>query len=285
MLIALQGKPPNHWRLLPESEPFASGSSAMPGQVAPLPPPPLPSGGRGAHTAALRRSRDRIASSARGSPCRQFPRVKATLGDGAWRALVRAFNEEDRSTASSPTGTAKSFVAFLRRREASGIDPSWLPELAHHEHVKLLLERADPPIDKFRANGDLLDGIPVLSLVVPLAYRWPVDIMGPDLLPGAAPAAATLLLARRDARRCVHFVRVSAFDHALLVSLSTNRWPGRKHLIEFARSSRREPSHMLMLGQALLEQLRRDGIVLGTRVEPHLGIDRHHRAMDAASGT
>lgn len=204
------------------------------------------------------------------------------LGGEAWRELSRAFREEGRDTP-APSADA-AFVAFLQRRAGRGIDPPWLHELAHFEHALLSLGRADPSVVDFRAEGNLLDGVPALSPVLPLAYRWPVDAIGPELAPDAPVAAATLLVARRDARGRVHVARVSAFEHALLVSLSTNRWPGRRHLVELARGLRDDPSQVLALGRALLERLRLDGIVLGTRIDPHLGIDRHHGAMEATAG-
>ena len=138
--------------------------------------------------------------------------------------------------------------------------------------------------DRLRADGDLLDGVPLLSLAIPLAYRWPVDAIGPGLVPDTPPAVATLLVAHRDARGRVHVSPVSTFEHALLVSLSTHRWPGRRHLVELARLLRDDPPRVLTLGRALLEQLRRDGVVLGVRLDPHLGIDRHHGAMEATAG-
>lgn len=253
-------------------------------KVASLPLLPPPSGGRDAHPPASGCDPGRVLPPTDWLLCDGFPRVRQALGTSAWRTLLHAFRSGDGPAPWPSTETSAAFVAFLLRREGSGIDPPWLPELAHLEHATWLLARADAPLAGYRANGDLLQGIPMLSAVVPLAYRWPVDMAELHSLPIAVPAKATLLLARRGARRRVHVAGISCFEYALLVSLSANRWPGREHLVELARRSRDDPARLLMLGRALLEQLRRDGIVLGTLVDPRFGIDRHLGAMAAAIG-
>ncbi|MDN5781563.1 MAG: DUF2063 domain-containing protein [Luteimonas sp.] len=198
---------------------------------------------------------------------RHFPRVCGALGDDVWRALMHGFQAQHHRADPGAGAMPVSFVRFLQRREASGVDPPWLSELAHHEYVELLLEQSHPPVAPVRADGDLLDGVPLLSLVVPLAYRWPVHLIGSGAMPDVAPGSATLLVARKVVRQPVSVMQVSGFEYALLASLSANRWPGRRHLIELARGSRNDPSQMLMLGRALLERLRRDGVILGTLAE------------------
>ena len=83
---------------------------------------------------------------------------------------------------------ASSCATSKRARRDAG-DPPWLAELAHYEWVELALQIAErrrlPPHDP---DGDLLDGVPVLSpLAWPLAYRWPVHRIGPDSSPSAPP--------------------------------------------------------------------------------------------------
>ena len=194
-----------------------------------------------------------------------FPVIHASLGEGAWQDLVSRFYGEYRCRTPLFTQLAGEFVAWLGDLEDAAL-PSWLAELAHYEWVESELLLSDATECAHDPRGDLLDGVPLLSrLAWPLAYAWPVCDLGPGHLPKRAPNEPTLLLARRGTDLKVHFSRLAPLAHALLVSLQDSRRSGREHIGELADAVGVEREVLMPQGLALLESLREQGVVLGTR--------------------
>ena len=168
---------------------------------------------------------------------------------------------EHRSQTPLFTEIAGEFVDYLQTR---GEDPEWLAELAHYEWMKTKLHLSDAQPPAHDPEADLLEEIPVLSpLTVPLAYRWPVTQIGPGSIPTAVPEAPTLLLLHRASDHRVRFTQLSAASYRVLVSLAANQWTGREHLVALAQEAGLPEDALIGAGQGMLEQLRRDGIVLG----------------------
>ncbi|WP_028628276.1 HvfC family RiPP maturation protein [Metapseudomonas resinovorans] len=196
-----------------------------------------------------------------------FPVLRASLGPKQWQALNESFYADYRCQTPLFTEISGEFVDYLAEggADAQGLPP-WVVELAHYEWVEaalLLSDRREPAHDP---EGDLLDGVPLLSnLAWPLAYQWPVSEIGPDYLPHVAPEQPTLVLARRGADMNVHFSRLAPLAHALLDSLQERNCSGREHLAALAEAIGADSETILPQGLALLENLRAQGVVLGTR--------------------
>lgn len=200
-----------------------------------------------------------------------FPVIRQTLPKAQWLALVRSFYADYRSQTPLFTRIAEEFVGFLQQH-ASDDMPPWLPELAHYEWVELHLDLMDAQDPAHDADGDLLDGVPVLSsLALPLGYRWPVTGIGPGAIPVAPPDEPTLLLVHRDAKAQVQFSQITPLAYRLLVSLSSEARTGREHLAVLAREAGGDVDAIHAHGLELLEQLRSKGVVLGTLNEPAAG--------------
>jgi hypothetical protein len=196
-----------------------------------------------------------------------FPVMRASLGPKNWQALVESFYAGYRCRTPLFTEVSGEFVDFLAEGGGDALDlPPWLVELAHYEWVEaalLLSDRREPAHDP---EGDLLEGVPLLSnLAWPLAYQWPVSEIGPDYQPQEAPEQPTLVLARRGADQKVHFSRLAPLAHALLVSLQERSCSGREHLETLAQAIGVDGAAILPQSLALLENLRAQGVVLGTR--------------------
>ncbi|MGJ7549961.1 HvfC family RiPP maturation protein [Pseudomonas alloputida] len=192
-----------------------------------------------------------------------FPVLHASLAAEHWQALCEDFYAHHRCHTPLFTEVGGEWVEYLQGRTGQ---PEWVAELAHYEWIEtalLLSDAAEPAHDP---EGDLLEGVPVLSsLAVPLAYAWPVSHIGPEHLPSDPLAEPTLLLAHRGAGYKVSFSRLAPLAHALLESLQAQPLSGREHLAALAEAAGVEPAAIEAPGHALLLSLKAQGVVLGTR--------------------
>lgn len=161
------------------------------------------------------------------------------------------------------TRIAGVFVDYLRQR--GEYRPAWQAELAHFEWSETRLYLAEPDDPPYRREGDLLDGVPLLSsLALPLGYRWPVHRLEEDVALAEAPAEPTLLLMHRDSSHRMHTARLTPLAYRLLESLARRRLSGREHLAALALEARSAPGALDAAGLELLAALRTQGVVLGT---------------------
>ena len=203
-----------------------------------------------------------------------FPVIRAILDGDRWPALVRAFYRDHPARTPLFAELAREFVRYLEARAATATsgDPPWLATLAHYEWIELALQisqlRADSlPHD---ADGDLLAGRPLVSpLAWPLEYPWPVHRLGPDFLPDAPPDSPTWLLLQRDAGGEVRFQQLSALTFRLLQRLDRHpELDGRAQLTALATEAAVPAlDEFIEQGAAMLQQLRREGTICGTRVD------------------
>lgn len=224
----------------------------------------------GVEARRLRVYRELFYNNVEGLLAANFPVMRRTLGD-AWQSLVRDFLREHPSRTPLFTELAREFTQYLEtRRERDDRDPPWLTELAHYEWVELALQisqarNEDAPHDP---TGALLDEAPVLSpLAWPLAYAWPVHRIGPDCTPDVPLPAPTLLLVQRSADGAVRFSELSPLAYRLLARLEElPALDGRSQLQALAaEAGSTDVDAFIAAGAAMLEQFRRDGVLLGTR--------------------
>ena len=195
-----------------------------------------------------------------------FPVIRKTLGDVAWQALVRGFLARHHSHTPLFTELGRELVAFLESDAGSDPRRPWLAELAHYEWAELGLQLSDVAIPPHDPDGDLLDGVPLLSpLAWPLAYRWPVHRLGPDCQPAEPPPAPTLVLLRRDPGGRVHFSLLSPLLYRLLGLVAANEGRSGRALLRQLAEEAGHPDFDVFLGEALpmLERLRTEGVLPG----------------------
>lgn len=195
-----------------------------------------------------------------------FPVIRQLLDGEPWQALVRQFFRDHRCQTPLFPEIGREFLRFLEAREPN--DPPFLSELAHYEWVELALQISDAELPEYDAQGDLLDGVPVLSpLAWPLAYAWPVHRIGPEHRPGCAPPEPTLLLVRRGPDGEVRFSQLSPLAFRLLQRLdAAPTLTGRAQLEALAaEAGHADVDTFVEQGTALLQQMHAAGVVLGTR--------------------
>lgn len=197
-----------------------------------------------------------------------FPVIRKTLGDTRWHALVRGFHADHRSHTPLFPELGREFIRYVEgRADAAAEQPPWLLELAHYEWIELALQIADDEVPPHDPDGDLRTGVPVLSpFVRALAYQWPVSRIGPDFQPDTPPAAPTLILVRRDASQSVRFAEISPLVYRLLELLGQAEDTGEAILRALAAEAGADDlADFLDQGTAMLERMRTEGTVLGTR--------------------
>ena len=197
-----------------------------------------------------------------------FPVIRKTLGDDAWRTLVRQFYAEHRSRTPLFPEVAREFIRYLESRAGRNDSlPAWLRELAHYEWVELALQIADDTVPPHMPDGDLVTGEPVVSpFAWALAYQWPVHRIGPDYLPDTVPSEPTLLLVRRDAGHQVRFAAISPLVYRLMELLGEGGRSGGDALRQLAVEAGVDDLPAFVdQGGAMLSRMREEGTLLGTR--------------------
>ena len=195
-----------------------------------------------------------------------FPVLRRIFGDAGWSALIRGFYREHRCTTPLFPELGREFLAWLDTRPAQ---PPFLHELAHYEWIELALALDESDLSRIHADpdGPLLDGVPVVSpLAWPLAYRFDVQCICAHYQPHEPPASPTFLLIRRDAADAIHFHRIDALAHALMLALHDNT-EGATGRMLIERIVAGQPEAGMLREQAIahLHALRERGAILGTR--------------------
>jgi len=152
-----------------------------------------------------------------------FPVTRRVLGAESWNRLVRSFYVCHHAHTPYFLELPREFVDWLRQRPQSAADePAFLQELVHYEWVELALaiSEEEPPAAGVATIGDELDcALAVSPLAWPLAYRWPVQRLGPDYRPAEPPAEPTFLVVYRDQADAVQFLEIGAQTAAFLDAL------------------------------------------------------------------
>jgi len=202
-----------------------------------------------------------------------FPVLRELLPDAQWHGLVRDFFARHRCRTPLFPEIGQELIAYLHdeRSEAPG-DPPFLLELAHYEWVELALAIGEEDRNALPAdpNGDLARGVPVLSpLAWSLTYRYPVHRIGPDFQPSEPGEQPSRLVVYRDRQEQVCFLEVNAVTQRLLELMKEKADQSGLELLKRIADELKypEPEQVVQTGLALLADLRRRDIILGTRPE------------------
>ena len=194
-----------------------------------------------------------------------FPVCRATLGEKKWRRLNRSFYRDWPSHTPWFREIPYQFVRYLNETTIKQPLPAWLTELAHYEWVELAVDIADYPIPEHASQGNLLIGQPVLNpTLMNLAYQWPVHKIGSSYRP--RKPQLTCLLVYRDPLDQVQFIASNPVTAHLLELLKEGQLTGRAACLKIAGElQHRAPEALVSHGLSVLEQLRQQGVILGTK--------------------
>ncbi len=195
-------------------------------------------------------------------PC--FPVCQAILGAPRWQGFKRAFYRDWPLDTPWFRDIPREFVRYLNSELRRPPHARWLGELAHYEWAELAVDLMETPETPHDPNGDLLSQTLLINpALMNLSYQWPVHRIGPDYRP--RQGELTCLVVYRDRDEAVQFAAVNPLTHRLLSRLIEHPMCGEQLLLELARELQHpDPGLLVRQGQGLLDDLRRQGILIGT---------------------
>ena len=203
---------------------------------------------------------------------RGFPVLKSLYDESDWHTLVRSFYSHHQCHSPYFTDIAKEFLFYLETEHSRRhCDPPYLYELAHYEHVELVVSIAEDHRDKsaLNPNGDLMNGQPILSSVAQWhGYQWPVHRISRDYQPTEKATDIHWIAICRDAEDKVRYMLLNTITAILLNYLSEHPdSSGRDAVVAVAEQH--SPGNVkaaLENAPALFRDLHRKGILLGTKI-------------------
>jgi hypothetical protein len=215
--------------------------------------------------------RDLLYNNIEGFIANGFPVIREIYDDENWHRMIRDFFANHQSRSPYFLEISEEFIDYLQNERApQAEDPAGLVELAHYEWVELALHVSDATVsmDGINANGDLLLQRPVFSpLAWPLVYQYPVQTMGRDNLPEAAPEQPTYLVVYRNRNDQVQFLEINPVTARLISLLQENEASTGLDAITHITEEMQHPNPDVVKqgGLAALQELQQLGIILGTR--------------------
>ncbi|MEX2495502.1 MAG: putative DNA-binding domain-containing protein [Woeseia sp.] len=201
-----------------------------------------------------------------------FPVLRKIHEAEKWRRLVRQFMTQHRARTPYFLEIPREFLSFLESGYTFQDDDfPFLLELAHYEWSELAVSTSEAKndLDAVHSEGDLLDGIPVLSvLALPLSYTYPVHRITPDFKPVVPDAEPNCLVVFRRADDETAFMQLNAITARLLERIRNNNdaHSGRELLLQLAAEIQYPDSAALVAhGHQAMQEMRASGILLGTR--------------------
>jgi hypothetical protein len=215
--------------------------------------------------------RDLFFNNIRGFLSGNFPVLKTLYTDAAWAILCREFFSEYRCHTPLFPELPREFLQYLQnhRKDHEG-DPPFMLELAHYEWVELALSLDEAEIDDIKVDpdGDLINGIPVLSpLAWPLSYQYPVHQIRVDYQPEAPPDEPTHLLVWRQRDFSIKFMLLNEISLLLVQKMKEDPAMSGLELLTAIAGIINHPKTEVVIqgGTALLNELRGKQVILGTR--------------------
>jgi hypothetical protein len=195
-----------------------------------------------------------------------FPVSRAILGEKRWRRLNRTFYRDWPLHTPWFREIPGQFVRYLAEADIQQPLPAWLPELAHYEWAELAVDIMDAPRPAHDPDGDLLSQpVAINPALLNLAYTWPVHRIGPGYRP--RKPQPTYLAVYSDIDDKVQFSQINAVTSRLLNLLADTGSTGEAAIRQIAIELQHPaPGELLAHGARLLDDLRRQGIVLGAIV-------------------
>ena len=211
-----------------------------------------------------------------------FPIASRLLGN-QWKTLVREFMQQYSANSPIFRKIPEEFLAYLKQitDDADNTEtaneklantesvkneyPDYLYSLCHYEWIELAVStmEATADINLIDPLGDLLSSqIAFAPTMQILHYDFAVHHISEQHRPETVD---TYLLVYRDHQETVKFIELNAITYGL-ITLVQSEITGREALGQIAQALTQPPESLLDFGLVVLEDLRNQGVILGTRI-------------------
>ena len=199
-----------------------------------------------------------------------FPVARTVLGKQKWQELVRAFFANHRCRTPYFRQIPEEFLQFMQARKPKHDEPHFLLYLLHYEWVELALDVTDKDVDaeQVDTHGDLRDQRPVLTPAhMLLTYPYAVHRIGEHYQPTQLQQEETNLLVFRDRDDRVRFIVLNPVSARLVYLITPGSRTGNEAVeTVVAELQHPDPAVAIEGGHAILENLRREGAIVGTTI-------------------
>lgn len=200
-----------------------------------------------------------------------FPVLREITPDEQWHAMMRDYFKNHQARTPLFPKMSQEFLQYLdNERGQRSKDFPFTKELAHYEWLELAIsiDTRDIDMQGIDAEGDLLQGIPVLSpLAWPFAYQYPVHKISPDFLPEKPPEQASYLIIYRDRNDDVGFQELNPVSARLIEYLQSGKTSSGLLMLEEIAKEIQHPNPQTVIdgGLDILQKMRDKDILLGTQ--------------------
>jgi len=202
-----------------------------------------------------------------------FPVARSIVGKRRWRQLVRDFFAVHRCRTPYFRQVPEEFLQFMQQRDAATGEPAFLIHLLHYEWVELAVDTSmkEPDLDSITSGGDLCAGQPVLTPAhMLLCYPYAVHRISKRYQPTIDQQEQTCLLVFRNSADKVRFVVLNPVSFRLVALIEAGGLTGAQALNTVIEEMQHpDPSVAFAGGQVILENLHKEGAILGTRCPAH----------------
>ena len=199
-----------------------------------------------------------------------FPVLRQVIHDDEWHIILRGFVKKHSSKTPYFPKLPLEFLNYLEQEQVEIELPAFCFELAHYEWIEISLS-FDPREISFEnvdCNGDLLKGIPVLSLLIePLVYQWPVHKISSNFIPKEEPYQPVYLLVYRDQHYEIGFIELNQIAAKLIEALQKNSdKTGEEILLQIAEQLKHpDPKIVIEGGFEVIQDFKNRDIILGVK--------------------
>jgi hypothetical protein len=197
-----------------------------------------------------------------------FPVAREVLGKRKWLKLNQAFMRDYSANSPLFRKIPEQFLEFMNsaNTELQALLPPYLNSLCHYEWIELFVASSAeiPQLKNIDTEGDLGTSIPAFAPSMQLLnYDYAVHKISPRHKPKQAESTQLLVFLNADDQ--VKFIELNAVTYRLISLLQYEPLTGKQALTLLAKELQHpQPESIIEFGLSILEDLRSQGVIIGT---------------------